>query len=286
MSGYLAKQIDIANNPASNIDYFKVLMSLQVYASPAEWRDFIAATDGFSRGTADFRTLVGDLHKLVSRHGEPMQMYERVHLSNSVSHYRGSGRPGKMLVAFCGRAQVLFGPIARILQLFPVEDYEVLVLRDTLKLGFTQGLPEHSSTFPEMIGKLRQEFFPDPEKEIFCLGTSGGGGPALVAATLLSARSGVGFSGRPPTSSKVYGESAGAKAMADVLHQRRAQAGQRLVAVYPAEHADDVATARQLAEMADVELMPMAGLSDHNVLHDLHLRGDLAAVLRNTGLVT
>ncbi|MDD4882255.1 MAG: hypothetical protein PHX10_11815, partial [Gallionellaceae bacterium] len=136
MSGYLAKQIDIANNPASNIDYFKVLMSLQVYASPAEWRDFIAATDGFSRGTADFRTLVGDLHKLVSRHGEPMQMYERVHLSNSVSHYRGSGRPGKMLVAFCGRAQVLFGPIARILQLFPAEDYEVLVLRDTRKLGF------------------------------------------------------------------------------------------------------------------------------------------------------
>jgi hypothetical protein len=281
MTPYISQLIDLADRPDSGIEQLKALISLQCFALPTEWQDFVEATNFGARWSEDNQRKLRTLHQLVFRQTASAQPYVRVQSSEAISHYRGKAKAGKILVAFCGRAQVLFGPVARVLQYFPADEYEVLVLRDIRKLGFTQGLAGHSTSFTDMIDILRQQFLGD--REVVCMGTSGGGGPALVAAALLSARSGVSFAGRPPTSSKIYGESEGAVAMEEILRHRSSEG--QLHAVYPADHAEDTANAKTLSEIAPVKLWPMDGLSGHFVLHDLDLRNELTQVLHSTGLL-
>jgi len=267
----------------SDVDAYQLSIEIEREASPLELDRIYRDTVNRITATA-LATRLSRAHQLSIGSNTP-EPYECVFSSQTVCHYRaiGSRCAPRMLVALCGKAQVLFGPVARVLQYFPAANYEVLVLRDPAKLGYTGGLSGLGSDFKSAMSALRDRFIRD-DMEIVTLGCSGGGGAALVAATLLSAGVGVSFSGRLPTTSPIYGGSASAIEMERILCHA-APSKRRFSAIYGELHEPDIEQSMRLATRCGAGTVVVPGFSGHNVLHELHLRGDLAHVLQETGLL-
>lgn len=267
----------------SEIEAYKVLIELKRDATPGELDRVVTATAG-QIAVPELEAQLLQLHKLSFSWSRTPQAYRCVENGKGISHFRGPATPNKLLLAFCGSAQFLFGPAARVLQYFPSDEFEIIVLRDPDKAGFTQGIAGLSKSFPGAIDALRERYLSASVKSVLCMGMSGGGGPALAAARLLSAEAGVSFAGRVPTSSRNFGETVGAIEMDRILARQPAPP-QRLHVVYSAQHVGDVRKAGRLSEVSGATLMPVANATEHNVLHHLHLCGELERMLRSTGLL-
>lgn len=286
MSARTGSLIERVRAARSDIDAYRIAIEIEREASPVELDQVFRET----RGLISVPSLIERLrstHRLSLRADAVPEPYECVFSSPTVCHYRATGtglrRAPTMLLAFCGNAQLLFGPVARVLQRFPAAAHEVLVLRDPSKSGFSAGMPGLGVSFEAAMSVLRERFLADG-MEVITLGCSGGGGPALVAARLLSAAAGVSFAGRLPTSSGKYGETAGALAMEQAL-QHPSRPDQRLFAVYGELNERDVEKSTLLAQRCGGSTVVVPGFAGHNVLHELHVRGELASVLRETGLI-
>ena len=283
MSDFIANIISSLGSTPSKIEQYKALIALQCFATPQEWRVF-RASSSHNEYSDEFKKQILTIFYLIFHQKNNSQNYMRQNINNTISFYYSLSKNKKLLMAFTGRAQVLFGPIARVLQYFPSNEYDVLVLRDTSKLGYTQGLPGHSLNFDELVHKIKDSYISGQYEDVFCMGTSGGGGPALVAAVQVGAKAGVSFSGRPPTSSKIYGATVSAIKMESTLIEMNNKKN-NLTAIFPSEHKDDVINATTLNSLGNVSLFPIYGFSDHNILHDLDLAGRLEEVLIKSGLL-
>jgi hypothetical protein len=231
-----------------------------------------------------FRNWLRDTYALVTRHVATPAAFDCDYSSAGISRYSGRGRASTVLVIFCGRAQILAGPTASVLQYFQPESFDILVLRDQQMQGFTKGIAGFAGSFTDLIDRLRRDFDFDGYNEIRCMGGSSGAAAALAAGQLLGSSKLVSFGGRPPSQSTGHGDTAGAEEL-----QRHISAGPdgagRAFAVFGADNADDVKGAEALAELLNLTLVPLDGIADHSLIGALHRNGTMPAILQKVGLL-
>lgn len=268
----------------TDIDGYRIAIEIERDASTMELDHIVRETRGQIR-VASLAQRLRQIHRLSLGDTAKPEPYQCLLRSDVLSHYR-SADPGvrRLLLAFCGSAQLLFGPVARVLQYFPAQDYEVLVLRDPAKARFSTGLPGLGGSFASVISALRDRFVGASVRDIVTLGCSGGGGPALTAARLLSARAGVSFAGRLAAHSEHDEPSAAAAEMDEALGMAAA-ADQQLTVIHAQHHERDRQKSQALAQRAGCPVLVVPDFDGHNVLHYLHLTGRLGEVLRQTGLI-
>lgn len=209
--------------------------------------------------------------------------YKAHHRAYGVSFY--SSGPGKRIIqiGFCGQAHLLGIPTPIVLQYFPDETFDFLVLRDPQMNGFTGGIFRYAETFDDIIARLRTDFALDGYDEIRCFGVSGGGAAAIAAGLMLGATVMVSFSGRPPTLSTTIGTTPGAVAMEKTLREAKGHTA-RISAVYGDANERDKNNTAALAKLIDMEVITVP-VSTHSVLVPLHQEGKLDETLRRVGLL-
>jgi hypothetical protein len=283
MSPFLSDVLRALGSCRTPTDYYRVQIDIQKYATPA---DIAALTTRPIPWTAEFDAWVDGFFASVSLPRAEVQDFRLERLGESVTLYSGPSPARGLVVAFCGKADLLFMPLAMVLQYFSPERHTVLILRDPARSGFVSGMAGHSSSLREMVGKLQNDLDVGRYDSVHTFGTSGGGAAALAAGLLLGATSAVSFSGHLPTESRRYGSADGSVDIDRILRGAQAMQTNGYACVYGADNKVDSRNAMALASAVPVRLMPVPGVSDHNVVFALHQRRQLAALLSMVGLTT
>jgi hypothetical protein len=279
-STLVAATLDQLEKASSDDDRQRIARDILKYATPGELETLVMSVT--ARGP--FRNWLRDTYALVTRHVSTPAPYDCDYSSPGVSHFTGGGTARVIVTMFCGRAQVLSGPTASILQYFPPQSFEILVLRDPQAHGFTRGIAGFADSFTDLIEKLRTEFDLGRFDEIRCMGSSSGSAAALAAGQLLGASRLVSFGGRPPSRSASFGGTEGAEEL-----ERHISAGpdgaDRAFAVFAADNAEDGNSARALSKFLNLTLVPVEGIADHAIIAALHRIGQMSAILQKVGLL-
>lgn len=262
-------------------DFYRASIDLQKYATPDDIKALFERRAAFDVG---FAKLVSDLFDLVFLQNKDCYRFDHQALSNTVSLYVGAPDNKKILIGFCGKAQLLTLPIPVILQYFPPGSYDVAIVRDPVRLGFTTGSSGYAESFADMIERLRRDLSLSRYEKIVCMGTSGGGAAALAGGTLLDAASTASFCGRPPTTSSIYGQAKSTVDMEAVIRRSKLPK-ERAFALYGTENRQDKDHAHQLARLMNLTVVPVPGIGDHNLAAILHLDGKLGQTFRKIGLL-
>lgn len=260
-------------------DYHRLADQLFKYATPGEIEALVLRVTAAS----PFRVFIRNFYKLITQH-TGIAGYHCDHVSDAISRYSGGVTAHTVIVAFCGSSQLLHGPTATVLQYFPCESFDILVLRDPDMQGFTKGIAGFANNFTDLIAKLRTQFAFDRYSYIRCFGGSSGGAAALAAGQLLGASRLVSFVGRPPTQSNTYGQTSGADELQEIISAGPDSAGPAF-AVFGANNAKDKKGAEELSKFLDLALVPVEGIADHNILGVLHRNGSMSAILHRVGLL-
>lgn len=281
MSPFLCLAIDALRTCQSTTDYYRVQIEIQKYATPD---DVVALRQHPGPWPGEVDEWIGKLHANLTMATPVVQDFRLHRLGETTCLYSGPSRAPNLIVAFCGKADLLFMPIGLVLQYFSTKRHAVLVLRDPARVGFTGGMAGHSSTFREMIDKLRRELDFSRFDSIRAFGTSGGGAPALAAGLLLNAPSAVAFSGHLPSASKQYGSEAASAELERIF--RSAPPGPAYACVYGADNKADSRNAAAIAASMAARTVRLIPVPDdaHNVVYPLHKRRQLASLLAMTGL--
>jgi hypothetical protein len=264
----------------TNADYQRLAGRLLGYATPGELE--VLAHRVAAEGP--FGVWLRGLYELVTRHTRTPNAFYGDHVSRAISRYSGGATAHTIIVAFCGKSRLLHGPTATILQYFPCESFDVLVLRDPDVRGFTKGIAGYANSFTGLIAKLRTQFAFDNYSEIRCFGCSSGGAAALAAGQLLGASRLVSFVGQPPSQSGSYGRTSGADELREIISAGPDGAG-RAFAIFGADNAEDVKGAEALSHVLNLTLVPIEGVDDHNIIGVLHRSGVMSSILRKVGLL-
>lgn len=280
MTPFLSQILPVLAACKAPTDYYRAQIEIQKHATPA---DVAALKDRPVAWSDEFDRWLGGLFSGMTFASREISDYRLEVLSGPVSLYSGPARPAGLIVAFCGRADLLFMPIALVLQYFSPERCSVLVLRDPAKVGFSDGMKGHSASFREMIANLQAGFGFDRYSEIRTFGASGGAAAALAAGMLLGARSAVSFSGHLPSASVDYGAHPAAIELERILRGAGGSGGE-LACVHGADNRRDASRALDLATVIGARLYSVPGVSDHNVVYELHKRRQLASLLTAVGL--
>jgi len=191
--------------------------------------------------------------------------------------------PGKrLLIGFCGRSNLIFMPTAIYMQILDGRA-DLAVFGDPQQTGFTNGVYGYAPTFEDAMKKATGDLRLADYDDIRTFGASGGGAPAIAAGQMLGARVMVSFGGRSPTRTLRYGDTPGAVAMEQRLSDP-ALAG-RAFAVFAEDNAEDSESGRHLGELGAITVMPIPGHDQHNVVHQLHIAGELEPLFVRLGLI-
>ncbi len=122
----------------SEIINYKNIILLQEHGTPTDYEYLFKNIDKCHKS---FFNHITSQYDFLTCNYRKMEDYQRVQFSKNTSIYTNKkSNSKKLVIAFCGRAHVLFGPIAQVLQLFSSSKFDVLVLRDYKKLGYTSGI--------------------------------------------------------------------------------------------------------------------------------------------------
>jgi hypothetical protein len=266
-------------------DVYAHMITLRRLATPSEVLA-LAGTFPDAAVNPELQRQLQTLKRVVFNRGAAApEAYERIEETPAVTVFHGAPAADRLLLAFCGKAHMLLGPVARVLQRLPAARYDVVVVRDLSKAGYERGVPGFSHDLGTAVQRLVARHARG--RAIYCLGTSGGGGAALLGARIAGAVAAVSFSGRRVTKEEV--EAATASAAATVMPERkpgdRNLTALRLTAVFCAGHVGDAANARHLAVVLGAQMFAIPDSDKHNSLHVLDERGALTPLLRQIGML-
>lgn len=262
-------------------DRYRVSVDLMKYAAPAEIRILV---ENSTIEPGPFRSWLHDLDANVVLNRSTYAAFKHARLAEGVSLYSNGEGSKTLVMGFCGQAHFLCVPTPVLLQYFPEDSFDFLVLRDPERKGFSTGSLGYARSFPELVQRLRSELNVGRYRDVRCFGVSSGGAPALAAGVILGASKLVSFCGRPPTVSQSYGDTAASIAIENCLKESRVENG-RAFAVFGADNRTDSGNARSLARLLNIKLMPIRASADHNVITPLHQRGELGAMFQAVGLL-
>lgn len=281
MSVLIKKILDDFSQGKPKVIHYQNIILLQEYGTPLEYEYL---NQNILKCDSAMRDHIQTQWRYFKTNKNNIEQYQRIKFGKKLSIFKDvNSIAKKLIIAFCGKAQVLFGPVAHILQTFPSSEFDILVLRDSKKLGFTDGIDEFANDWNDLISILSNFIHKEGYVETYTIGTSGGGGASLSAAISLNAIKGVSFSGKLPTASKLYGASMAANIMAERI--LNAKNKDQLYNIYPALNIVDADNAKDMSEKCSVNLLPITNLEDHNSLNYLLKNNKLNLYFKKIGLL-
>lgn len=255
---------------------FQAITRLENFSSP---REFVLAADDIMSGNDT------DLLKALVASEAYLALQSEVNLSSLTVEfearwaklYSRPGRRGKrLLIGFTGRAFRLMLPLAIFHQALP-DDTDVLVLFDSLNDHYRRDIFDGSSTLPDLPQRLAA--ITENYTTVIAFGTSGGALPALRFAKLARLPRGISIGGRVINDTiRIFKGSPLGSAYDPLCACPKTITG-RSVLLYGDQHAADTQTAHIVAACGVVDLIPVKGSAEHNLLWPIYQAGRLAAFL-------
>jgi hypothetical protein len=279
MTPFLGQTLVALAGCKSPADYYRVQIDFQKHATPADVA-FLAQMP--PAWPAEFDAWLRGLFAMMTLNRGDIAGFRLSPVNEHVSLYAGATKAATLVIGFCGVAELLFMPIPCILQYFVPGTSDVLVLRDPSKTGFISGIRGYSTSFRDLIDRLRRDADVSSYRDTRTFGASGGGAAALAAGVLLRSMRAVSFSGHLPSVSQRYAADAAAADLETVL--RSAGPHGEYTCVYGGRNQRDANNAIDLSRGLRARLSPVGEVSDHNVIFELHKKRALAALLKDVGL--
>ncbi len=193
------------------------------------------------------------------------QGYLRTRLSEQIDLYSDPAyqRADKQLViAFCGHVNRLMMPLYRMLQCLPSRLFDLVLLRDSNRAYFLNGVPPVADSLPALIDWLAAHPKLNAPKSKLCYGTSGGAFTALRAGILMKAEQAISVGGRFHGHPARIAHAAPIPAF-DPLCPCFRDVSTKLTCVYSAGCEYDRQATEQLARILSVEQLVVPGVSHH-----------------------
>lgn len=245
-------------------------------ATPNDLRVLLSASD-----SQVLRPWLDRQFETMTAHHHCISKFALVSGGDAISLYsEGSGRKS-LAIGFCGIADMLMLPTAAMLQYFS-PNCDVLVVRDSSRMGFGSGIAGYADSFAGMLRALQRDFDLDRYGNVRCFGASLGGVAALAAGVVLEADRAVSFSGHLLASAQRRRQ--GAPRQIEDIIQNSAGSSERFVAVFGGRNRRDRRNALAIARTFTMSLYPIRDMANHAVITALHERGRLADVLGEIGL--
>jgi hypothetical protein len=208
----------------------------------------------------------------------PPQPFCRQPLAPHIDLYRDPFVPPErklLIFGFCGAANRLMMPISCVLQYWPADACDLVLLRDPAKLCYIFGIPPYAASLAALAQRLASEFAAEDYRRLVCYGTSMGGFVALQCGVLMQADAAISIGGRyawhPPRLRREPTEPVPAF---DPLCACNASTSTELVCYHSANPLD-VQDATALACVMPVRRVALSETSEHNFLLVLRERGQL-----------
>ncbi len=168
---------------------------MENYLTPVEVRRFETALAGLP-DDAPGRLWIGRLIEYMPLNKIRPVEFDRRSFGKSISLFTSDAVPaaGKtLIIGFTGHFHRLMAPTMCWLDCLNPEKYDLLVLRDFKRMHYTHGIPGLGDNYFEALSNLSRVVDQMAYRNVFVLGTSGGGMAALLAAILLKASRGIAF---------------------------------------------------------------------------------------------
>lgn len=201
------------------------------------------------------------------------QPFRRQDLHTGVTLYRDpafAAADKDLLVAFGGHAGRLMLPIGVFLQEMDARLWDIVVLNKGAGGSYLNGMEGIGDDLAAIARFIETEIEPSRYRRVVLLGTSGGGYAAIAAAGPFNADRGVSICASAPASLPAPPSRNPGPAAA---------AGPVLVFLFGAENPNDRRSALALQAVFGGRLLPIAGVENHNVLHELLKQRRLAKIL-------
>ena len=278
MSMFVENMVEQFTQATSEPEVYRLQIAVQRLALPTE----MVALAYHPLTPPSAKEWLSSMMSIVFEDGETPLQYTRQRVARQVSLYKPAEPRHVLILAFAGRANMLFGPLSMFLQSL-AGSADVLVLGDHKQLGFTEGIPGYASSFGEMLERLKEDVGFNAYDDIRTFGTSGGGAAALAAGRKLGASVMVSFSGRLPTRSRQYGTSPGATEIEGLIRNKSGPG--EAFAVFAADNKRDAENAELLVEAGGAAPIVLRGTKDHNTVFQLARAGKLRSFLNQIGML-
>jgi hypothetical protein len=262
----------------TDADQYRVQIDAENRLTPQEVLDLAADLPALP---APAQGWVQRLAGFVTRVRPTPQPFRRRAIAEHVTLYEGIAQPGaprELIIGFTGLAFRLMLPVAPMLQLFPAERCDVLVLGDPARLHFLSGIPGYAPDPPRLTRRLARDLRLSRYAALRCFGTSAGGMAALAYGASLGARVAMSLGGAHPaviSAARIGGGQIDRYAL-DKLIAAAPRGRTRFLCVFGADcPRDRLRTRLQAFGIPGARAVSVAGVTHHGVVAGLFLQGAL-----------
>ena len=267
-------------------EFNRVHIQIEIHCSPAE---VCAIIDAVRERGIPLLPNLQRWHAIMDEQlrgtGGGVEPYVRTPVAPGATMYAAPATPAErarrtLVIAFTGIADRLMMPVSSFLQHCRAADYEFLVLFDRSRSNYLAGVAGVGETLSVSIDALRARIASAGYRRAITFGTSGGGLAAVWTAVELELERAVSVGGATPATLASMDRATPLDASGFEEAIRR-HAGRLPETVYMAgEHAQrDREKARETQALLPTTTLVVPGCDDHNTLHYLRRRGELAPLL-------
>lgn len=216
--------------------------------------------------------------------GEP-QHYGVETISQNVQLFHDASIPRtrkRLIVAYCGAGHRLMMATSCVLQHLPSDLCDIVVVRDPSRQSYFKGVPGYAETLPALVRRLAADVGWDDYLRTYSFGTCMGAFPALRGGLLMQVDRAISVSGGFPLHARRLLEEPGVAPPAfDPLCGSVANRRTEIICAFAEAHERDGNSARHLATVRRVELLPLPELTEHNIIKEQAKKGILRAFFRD-----
>ncbi len=204
-----------------------------------------------------------------------VKRFVRTEIAAGVILFSANSSAAALIVGFCGKGQRLLMPIAMMLQFLDDEKYDVLIVQDSRRLHFDQGIERFAATLPALANEILSIAKRRNYSSIVTYGTSMGGFPALRAGEYLGADRAVSAGGRFVWHMARFKKQTAPVGAFDPICNCRMPFRTPCYALFSSGKADDLEAADQLAAIMGRGHAIGLPSSEHNFPFRMYLKGKL-----------
>ena len=250
-----------------------VISALQDNGTPLDFADALSRAKLLLSTPRSF-LLTSLTAKLLS--DGPPETYRRVVMTPHITLYTDpdfSSEDKQLLLVFTGLHYRVFLPVAAFLQILPARRFDIVMLRDPTAVSFEGGIPDYATSLPDLAARLVRDFDGSRYAGIATMGISLSALTALRAGILTGARRAIAFG---PRFNWHIGRMINGRRTVpafDLLCACGPRGRTQLFAVYAAGNTTDAKNAERLGRILPVDIRPIAGSDNHNVVYVLTKAG-------------
>jgi len=175
-----------------------------------------------------------------------------------------------VLIAFCGMANRIMLPLPIVLQALPAFEWDILKITRTPNGGYFRPGSE-TKDMEDLMIEIRRVLDRMDRSDITCIGTSGGGSPALLAALRLNARRCISICGNLSDACiPIISELSGQPIRSEDPHNGSSP---EILYLHGEHHDTDRKNAQKMRSFFNGKIMSIPNVSGHNPLNTILKQG-------------